>query len=76
MAQPRPTALLPTCFNGKQEAAAAVVDFLMMGMRMPKTCLAVFKQQVINLRNCCIWLVDTFECFVLFRLPAAIYCAD
>jgi len=33
-----------------------------MGMRMPETCWAVFKRQAINLRNCCIWLVDSFEC--------------
>ena len=43
------------------EAATAVIELLMMGMRMPETCGAVFKRQVINLRNCCIWLVDSFE---------------
>jgi len=32
-----------------------------MGMRMPETCWAVFKRQTINMRNCCIWLVDSFE---------------
>ena len=32
-----------------------------MGMRMPETCWAVFKWQVINPRNYCIWLVDSFE---------------
>ena len=32
-----------------------------MGMRMPETCWAVFKWQVINLRSCCIWLVDFVE---------------
>jgi hypothetical protein len=37
--------------DSKPEAAAAVVEFLMMGMRMPETRRAVFKQQVINLRN-------------------------
>jgi len=56
--RPRPTALLPPRSNGKPEAATAVVQLLMMGMRMPETCGAVFKRQVINLRNCCIWLVD------------------
>ena len=30
----------------------------MIGMRMPETCWAV---QVINLRSCCIWLVDLVE---------------
>jgi hypothetical protein len=33
----------------------------MMGMRMPETCWAVFKRQVINLRSCCILLVDSVE---------------
>ena len=59
---PRPTALLSPRSNGKPDAATAVIEFLMMGMRMPETCWAVFKRQVINLRNFCIWLVDSFEC--------------
>ena len=59
--RPRPTALLPPRSNGKPQAATAVAELLMMGMRMPETCWTVFKQQVINLRNCCIWLVDSFE---------------
>jgi len=46
----------------KPEAVTAVVELLMMGMRMPKKCWAVFKRQVMNLRNCCIWLADSFEC--------------
>jgi hypothetical protein len=32
----------------------------MMSFRTPETCWAVHKRQVINLRNCCIWLVDLF----------------
>jgi hypothetical protein len=40
----------------------------MMGMRMPETCWAVFKRQVINLRNCCIWLVDSVECMMMHGL--------
>ena len=36
-----------------------------MGMRMPETCWAVFKWQVINLRSCCIWLVDSVERWIL-----------
>jgi len=44
-----------------ETAAAAVVELLMMGVRTPETCWAVHKRQVINLRNCCIWLVDLFE---------------
>jgi hypothetical protein len=42
---------------------AAVVELLMMGVRMPKTCLAVHKHQVINLGNCCTWLVDLLELY-------------
>jgi hypothetical protein len=33
----------------KPEAAAAVDRLLMMGIRMPETCWAVFKQQAMNL---------------------------
>jgi hypothetical protein len=40
----------------------------MMGMKMPKTRWAVFKRQVINLRICCIWLVDSFGSMVMLRL--------
>jgi len=40
----------------------------MMGMRMPETCWAVFKRQVINLRSCCIWLVDSFESMMMHGL--------
>jgi len=35
--QPQPTTLLPR-YNGKPEAATAVYELLMMGMRMPETC--------------------------------------
>jgi hypothetical protein len=49
----------------KPEAATAVVDFLMMCVRTAETCSAVhtIKHQVINLRNCCIWLVYLFEMY-------------
>jgi len=60
-ARTRTTALLPPRSSGKPEAATAVVKLLMMGIRMPETCWAVFKRQAINLRICCIWLVDSFE---------------
>jgi hypothetical protein len=33
----------------------------MMGMRTPKTYWAVNKRQVVNWRDCCTWLVDSFE---------------
>jgi hypothetical protein len=32
-----------------------------MGMRMPGTCWAIFKRQVINLSSCCILLFDSVE---------------
>jgi len=35
---PRPTALLSTRCNGKPEAATAVVELLMMGVRTSETC--------------------------------------
>jgi len=41
---------------------------LMMGMRMPETCWAVFELQVINLRSCCICLVDSVESMMMHRL--------
>jgi len=37
-ARPRPTALLSPRSNGKPEAATAVVELLMMGVKMPETC--------------------------------------
>ena len=47
----------------KPEAATADVELLMMGVRTPETCWAVHERQVMNLRNCCIWLVDLFEMY-------------
>jgi len=64
--RPRPTALLPPRSNGKPESATAA-ELLMMGMKMLETCWSVFKRQATNLRNCCIWLVDSFECLNIPR---------
>jgi hypothetical protein len=50
----------------KLEAATAVVELLTMGRRMPEICSAEFKRQVINLRNCCIWFVDSVENYKVF----------
>ena len=66
--RPRPTTLLPPRSNGKPEAATAVDKLLTMGMRMPKTCWAVFKRHAIKLRDWCIWLVDLFEWLCLSPL--------
>jgi hypothetical protein len=52
----------------KPEAATAVVEFLMMGMRTPKTCWALNKRQVINWRGCCIWLVIYLNCMLMHGL--------
>jgi len=42
--------LLPPRSYGKPETAPAAVDrFLMIGIRMPETCWAVFKRQAVNL---------------------------
>jgi hypothetical protein len=59
------TALLSPNSDGKPEAATAIIELLMMGMRMPETCWAVFKRQVLNLRTWCIWLVDSFESMMI-----------
>jgi hypothetical protein len=62
-----PTALLPPRSNGKPEAATAV-DTLLMGMRMPEICWAVFKRQALKLRDWCIWLVDLFDYMMMHKL--------
>jgi len=58
----------PPRSNAKTEAATVVYKLLMMGMRMPETCWAVFKRQAIILRVWCIWLVDLFECMMMHGL--------
>jgi hypothetical protein len=37
--------------NGKPEGAATVDKLLIMGMRMPETCWAVFERRAIDLRD-------------------------
>ena len=49
----------------EQRAATAIYKLLMMGMKMPETCWAVFKRRAINPRDWCIWLVDLFECMMM-----------
>ena len=48
----------------KREAAAAVVELLTMGGRMPETYWAVNKRQDNKLENCCIWLVIYLNCMM------------
>ena len=50
----------------KSEAATAVIEFLMMGGRMPETCWAVNKRQDNKLENCCIWLVIYLKSLLQF----------
>jgi len=55
-----------------QRLLLQLLQLLMMGIRIPETCWAVFKWQVINLRICCIWLVDSIECFFFSQINT--YC--
>ena len=73
-ARPRPTARLSPSSDGKPEAATAVVELLMMGMRIPETCWTVFKRQIINLRNFCFWLVDVFAVVPTINNKLIYYC--
>jgi hypothetical protein len=52
----------------QQEAATAVVELLMTVTRILKTCCDACKRQAINLRNCCTWLVGSFECMMMHGL--------
>jgi hypothetical protein len=45
----------------KPEAATAVIKFLMMGGKMPKTCWAVNERQDNKLENCCIYLNNIID---------------
>jgi hypothetical protein len=47
---------------------------LMMGMRMPETCRAVFKRQAIKLRDWCIWLVYLFQYMMKHGLSNSKHC--
>jgi len=49
----------------KPEAATAVVELLMMGVRTPETCWTENKYQAVNRRNCCIWLVIYLNCMIM-----------
>jgi len=51
-----------------QRLLLQLLYLLMMGMRLPETCWALFKRQVINLRRCCIWLVDSVESMMMHGL--------
>jgi hypothetical protein len=67
LARPRPTALLPPSSDGKLEAATAVVVAPDDERKDARNMKAVHtsRSQVINVRNCCIWLVDLFENYLI-----------
>jgi hypothetical protein len=52
----------------KPEAATAVVELLMMGVRTPETCRAVNKRQAINWRNYCICWLIYLNCMMMHGL--------
>ena len=52
-----------TTLQGKTRGCWCSCKLLMMGVEAPETCWATHKRQVINLWNCCIWLVDLFELY-------------
>jgi hypothetical protein len=52
----------------KPEAAAAVIELLMMGGKRPVTCCAVNKRQDNKLKNCCIRLVIYLNCTMVHEL--------
>jgi hypothetical protein len=52
----------------KPEAATALIELLMIGVRTSETCWAVNKCQVINWRNCWILLVIYLICMMMHEL--------
>jgi hypothetical protein len=56
--------LSPSC-DGKPETATAVVVAPDDGHEDAQNMLSCIKLQVINLRICCIWLVDSVERFLV-----------
>jgi len=52
----------------KAEAAAAVIELLMMGGETPETCCAVNKRQNNKLENFCIWLLIYLKCTMMHGL--------
>jgi hypothetical protein len=52
----------------KPEAAAAVIELLIMGGKTPETCWAVYGRQDNKLKNCCIRLVIYLNCTLIHGL--------
>ena len=63
-------------YRWKEAAGALLVvvwptgscTLLMMGGWTPETCWAIYERRVINLRKCCILLVDLFECRSIYYI--------
>ena len=62
------TARLSPRYEGKPEAATAVIELLMIGGKTPETCSAVNKRQDNKLENYCIWLVIYLNCTMMYGL--------
>jgi hypothetical protein len=62
-----PTTLQPPLSEGKTRGSQCSCMLLMMGGEAPETWWATHKRQVINLWNCCIWLVDLFESYKSYK---------
>jgi hypothetical protein len=52
----------------KAEAATAVIELVMMGVKTPETCSAVNKRRDNKLKNCCIRLVIYLNCMMMHGL--------
>jgi len=66
-ARPWPTMLQLLLSNGKTRGSQCSCMLLMMGGETPEK-RATHKRQVIKLWNCCIFLVELFECWVHFEV--------
>jgi len=55
--------LKPPLSNGKTRGSECSCMLLMIKGEAPEPCWAAHKRQVINLRNCCIWLVNLLESY-------------
>jgi hypothetical protein len=62
------TARLSPRYEGKPEAATAVIELLMMGGKTPETYWAVNKRQDNKLKNFCIRLVIYLNCTMMYGL--------
>jgi hypothetical protein len=57
------TTLRSPRYNCKTRGCYCSCKLLMMDEETPETCWPVHKRQIMNLWNCCSWLVDLFELY-------------